>query len=457
MGEFFKDGAYRISSDQKGDLKEFLLERMRKLNNRTKTGKLSKEGTNTKTFIDGEEFVFKSQGNDAWSWRNKAGIRAITDKRDVGIATQTVGKKDFPKSPSKALEIHHQRMVALYAPLYEGLTEAEGLELSRYFAEDLNMPLGNKLANASTLPMKPHDDIHEFIDKNFRGKNKLPNWSDPKYNRMQLPDGEILEGLDARKFHAKNFFADLMQPVIDEKTMSIMQDFAGNNPKRYKGLYKNHLLSNITNSRLAKGLNKLSGKTRRADLVAQTVSGAATGNVVQAGVAGTTLAMTEALKSPAAQKAIAKQIAEITAKRGAKTAAKLIPGLDIVISGAETWGYLKQGKLDQAGIAALSGAIGWIPVVGDGASAVLDLTNTGIDISRLSSSGTGGDDIDMTEGGKVRKYESGVIHSATGQGDQAFDNVVNALKENPNRFDSSGFGQRINVEDLAKQLSRFNL
>ena len=47
------------------------------------------------------------------------------------------------------------------------------------------------------------------------------------------------------------------------------------------------------------------------------------------------------------------------------------------------YSYKKQGKLDQAGIAALSGAIGWIPIIGDGISASLDLTNTGIDISRL--------------------------------------------------------------------------
>ena len=140
-----------------------------------------------------------------------------------------------------------------------------------------------------------------------------------------------------------------------------------------------HLLKDTIKSKLG----NLTSKTRRADLVAQTVSGAATGNVVQAGVAGGTLAMTEALQSPAAQKSIAKQIAKLTAKRGAKSAAKLIPGLDVLISGKESWDYLKQGKLDQAGIAALSGAIGWIPVVGDGAAAALDLTNTGIDISRL--------------------------------------------------------------------------
>ena len=35
--------------------------------------------------------------------------------------------------------------------------------------------------------------------------------------------------------------------------------------------------------------------------------------------------------------------------------------MDIYISGREAWDYLRRGRYDQAGIAALSGAIGWIP------------------------------------------------------------------------------------------------
>ena len=144
-----------------------------------------------------------------------------------------------------------------------------------------------------------------------------------------------------------------------------------------------HLFRDAANSKLGKAFSNLTSKTRTADLVAQTATGVATGNVVQAGVAGGTLAATQVLQSPQVQKRVASQIADLVAKRGAKTAAKFMPGLDIVISGKESWDYLRQGKLDQAGIAALSGAIGWVPVIGDGASAALDLTNTGIDISRL--------------------------------------------------------------------------
>ena len=144
-----------------------------------------------------------------------------------------------------------------------------------------------------------------------------------------------------------------------------------------------HLLKDTVKNKISKTLGNITSKTRTADLVAQTVTGVATGNPLQAGVAGGTLAATQVLQSPQVQKRVARQIADLVAKRGAKTAAKFMPGLDIVISGKESWDYLRQGRLDQAGIAALSGAIGWVPVIGDGASAALDLTNTGIDIARL--------------------------------------------------------------------------
>ena len=127
------------------------------------------------------------------------------------------------------------------------------------------------------------------------------------------------------------------------------------------------------------------GGVRTTDQLLNFGTSVATGDVVGATITGATLATTEALKNPTVQKKVASQVAELVAKRGAKTAAKLVPGLDVLISGKETWDYLSQGRLDQAAIAGLSGAIGWIPVIGDGASAALDLTNTGIDIARLQT------------------------------------------------------------------------
>jgi len=379
MGEFWKDGAYHITTDKKGDLKEFLLNRMRETNKRTKTGKLSKEGTPTKTYIDGEEFVFKSQGGDKWSWRNKGGLRAIDKQRQDDINRQTTGKKDLPKSGSKALEVHHQRMVGLYSPLYEGLSEAEGLELSRYFDEDLKMPLGDKLANASTLPLKPHDKIHEFIDSDVR-KN-IPNFASKKYNNITLPDGEYLEGLDARKFHAKEYFGNLVQPAIDEKTMSIMQGEAKTNPKGYRNLY--NLDENLSprmrtamqwaekmqNVPGAKTLTKATSATSSAEALLLLGSG----QVVPGSIA-------LAMQTPAVQKQVATKLVKPVTALLAKQGLKMIPGVSIFSGVVQGAGYLATGQYGKAALSTAGGIIGELGPAGDAVQAMIDLGLTAHDI-----------------------------------------------------------------------------
>ena len=374
-----------------------------------------KHGT-MKGFEGGADLGIKFRPKNVVNYDKQTGLGSdpIASRRAEGkarldkIKKQTVGKRDLPKTDTAAIEVHHQRMVDLYDNLYEGLDDADSAKLSQFFSEDLNMPLGDKYANAAFLPKKPHDKVHKFIDNEVL--EGLPDFNSPKYNKVELPDGTILEGLDARKFHAKNFFGDLVQPAIDESTMGFMQDFAKNNPKGYGHLFRDKV-NEIVNSKVAKNVSKAAGKTRRADLVAQIGTGVATGNVVQAGAGVAGLTASEALQSPASQKAISKQIAKLAAKRGGKSALKLIPGLDVLISGKEAYDYLAQGKFDQAGIAALSGAIGWIPVIGDGASAALDLTNTGIDISRLDLSGTS--DVKTKKTKKPKNKSLRILKSAT--------------------------------------------
>ena len=128
-------------------------------------------------------------------------------------------------------------------------------------------------------------------------------------------------------------------------------------------------------------VNKLGG-VRRADQGVNFALQLAQGNYGGAATSATTITAGELLKTKAGQKAIARQVGKIAAKQGGKTALKLIPGMDIYISGREAWDYLRRGRYDQAGIAALSGAIGWIPGAGDVVSAGLDLTNTGISLKR---------------------------------------------------------------------------
>ena len=404
--------------------------------------------------------------------------RANWEKSRVAAGdVQTIGDNTFPKPAQLPLsgvklQAHHRRMLQLYAPLYDGLSETDQLELSKYFANELGMPLGNVAENAAMMPAKPHHLHHEFIDTST---GKLKNL--PDFNKPRFVDGKELKGLALKKYHAKNFFADLLQPAIDDDLIDKTTDFAKQNPKAWAELEKSTTpdITDAVNSKLIinknpnrattqllqKVSNNVSGKFRTTDQVAQIVSSAAIGDPVGTTIGVGSMAMTEALQSPATQKAIAKQLGssqalqKLLAKRAAKSTAKLVPGVDIVISGAETYSYLSQGRLGQAGIAALSGAIGWIPIVGDGASAALDLTNTGIDISRLDFSQKPDADIDMTESGKVSKYESGILHSPTGQGDEAFDNIVNALKENPNAFDKSGISPRTSIKTLTRAAKAF--
>ena len=179
-----------------------------------------------------------------------------------------------------------------------------------------------------------------------------------------------LQGPELTKAQTLNYLSD--KPLDAKNALTINGNGNGNGVNGNNG-----------NNRKLKGIATGTGKARLVDSALQIGSNVVTGNYAGAAIGAGTLAGTQALRHSAVQKTVAKQIAKLVAERGAKSAAKLVPGLDIVLSGKESWDYLRQGKLDQAGIAALSGAIGWIPLVGDGISAALDLSNTGLDIARL--------------------------------------------------------------------------
>ena len=52
---------------------------------------------------------------------------------------------------------------------------------------------------------------------------------------------------------------------------------------------------------------------------------------------------------------------------------------------------------------------------------------------------------------KQAEKPSGILHSPTGRGDQAFDNVVKRLQEDPTQFDSSGMGPSFNVNQMRQE------
>jgi len=148
-------------------------------------------------------------------------------------------------------------------------------------------------------------------------------------------------------------------------------------------------------------LGRVSGGLGVTEAATNAVVGFGTGNIAQ-GVGGS---VGLALNSPLAKKAIARALAE----RASKTALKGVSGLDVVLSGAEAYGYLTEGKFDQAVIAGLSGAVGWVPVVGDAAAAGLDFTNTGIDISRMDFNRKADVDLDVTP--EYRQYKHSILRN----------------------------------------------
>lgn len=348
--------------------------------------KFKAKGVNKKTGLKNPfqwERISTKQGRDKKSQegRAKAGDR------------QTLGEPDFPKSGG-GLESHHVRGLKLYDTLFDGLNSKDSDALTQWFTDN-KIPLGHKLGNAFVLPEGPHHEVHNFMD-------------DKGYNKFNVPDFKG-KSLQERIEWAKNNFVEWDKETT-AKTQELMQKYAKENPKQYKKFYpeteKALALTKYANNKYkvtkvvdktngngngngvngngknGKGLVNKLGRLRRADQITNAALALARKDYIGAATSAATITAGELLKTKAGQKAIARQVAKIAAKQGGKTALKLIPGMDIYISGREAWDYLRRGRYDQAGLAVLSGAIGWIPGAGDAASAALDLTNTGISLKR---------------------------------------------------------------------------
>ena len=177
-------------------------------------------------------------------------------------------------------------------------------------------------------------------------KNKVDQWGAKRAQLVKDPVslGQTIE--DIQKPGASWYAPGEMVPeeVIENAKKVGFRSAAAN---RFK---------NLDPTKLAKASTGLSS----ADSLAQI----AAGNYLGGGLG-------LAMNTPAFRKAIA--------ARFAKAGSKLIPGVGIGMSGLEMAGYASQGRFTQAGIAALSGAIGEIPVIGDIGAGILDLGNTAID------------------------------------------------------------------------------
>ena len=213
---------------------------------------------------------------------------------------------------------------------------------------------------------------HEYVER-----KKMEAWN------------KRLSGVQAYSQADSNYEAIKTPNPKNKRGSGVKRNGNGNgNGKNGNGLsYEEAMATRKNSNGTLTGIQSKFGGLRKVDQLANIGVNASVGNYGGAAVGTGILAGTELLKDAKFQRRMATQVSKLVAERGAKSAAKLIPGLDVLISGKETWDYLSRGKLDQAGIAALSGAIGWLPVIGDGLSAALDLSNTGLDIARMNYTG----------------------------------------------------------------------
>ena len=292
--------------------------------------------------------------------------------------------------------------------LFQGELDTEELKILNNHIAEKGMVLGNPRGALEELPEKLHkggssttsvsEDIHKWVSKNTP--------KDAKWNRLTAAS-TLRERLDAademadfykkskHKIQQLQFSTTQIGGLVDEQ----LDINAPGKATRTKIVgddlvpgWHGNFSDQILNPRRA-GLPKIKkvntgAKLRQADLAANLLRSATQGDLLGTSLTSMQLGFQRIFDNTTpegrkAQKALYKQMGKLVQSRGAKTALKVIPGLDIALSAQESWEYMKQGKLDQAGIAALSGAIGWVPIIGDGASAALDLSNTGIDIMRM--------------------------------------------------------------------------
>ena len=280
------------------------------------------------------------------------------------------GKAKFDTGTVKGMAWDHKWEVQDFGPKYERLMED--------FASGSNNEKEFKSRLSAHIEKNPGD-----IERNLELKTQKANLAKENRTRALMKQEALADA-----YAVKDAKYTAFQQLDDVTKTSKLEEAHKAAVKYTKYDVASKLAAETPSYKVTQVVDKVDptstklGGVRRVDQAVNFGLQLAQENYGGAAISASTLTAGELLKTKAGQKQIATQFAKLASKRGGKSALKLIPGLDVLISGKEAWDYARQGKFDQAGIAALSGAIGWIPVIGDAASATLDLTNTGIDISR---------------------------------------------------------------------------
>jgi len=152
-----------------------------------------------------QELQNKGQGRVGLRNRQVDQKRAKAESMQRGEATR------YKPPKVSGFDQHHKRMIMLYRPLYEGLSDADALELSKYAAAQ-GMPLGDVEGNYELLSTGrggQHDQIHRYMEQQGMRPSDMPDFSKAD--------------LDNRKKSFDVLYKDFIQADIDKKTSLLLK------------------------------------------------------------------------------------------------------------------------------------------------------------------------------------------------------------------------------------------
>ncbi len=150
--------------------------------------------------------------------RNASRVYMMAEEREGGFTgkQQEVGRKDL-QSRSRIgdigtkigkIEAHHTRMLQMYRPFFEGLSDADKSELAK-FAFDSKYALGDDITNRAMLSEPFHDQIHKFMrDMGYQVSSKKIKAG---YKYPGVPD--LGNTLESRKNALTHFFKNVQEPI----------------------------------------------------------------------------------------------------------------------------------------------------------------------------------------------------------------------------------------------------
>ena len=120
----------------------------------------------------GYERELQNKGQGRVGLRN----RQVDQARAKAEAMQRGEAPRYKPPQVPGFEQHHKRMVMLYRPLFEGLSDADALELSKYAAAQ-GLDLGDVESNFELLSKDHHNKIHRYMEQQGMRPSYMPDFS----------------------------------------------------------------------------------------------------------------------------------------------------------------------------------------------------------------------------------------------------------------------------------------